>query len=268
MMNQEVEMEEQPALGLSWRLTWRLPLFFLHVFIVLPFVLLCFLPGLQGLQTGGMKLQQRAQRFWQRQLLRIFGIRRRVHGRLPSGAALVVANHISWLDIVVLHSIWPMALVAKDEIRRWPLVGRLAAVAGTLFIVRGQARSRQRVSSRMAAMLRRGDRVGVFPEGGISPEYGVGRFHSALFAPAIRARRPVVPVAIRYQRGSEDLHEAFVMRRGENFIRNFFRLLSQPASEVQVMIGEALFDWEEGRRHLAEQAAAVVRDFYNQSWQP
>lgn len=251
-----------PPFRTPWRLAWRLPLFFLHILIGLPLTLMCFLPGLARLPARGMSLRTRAHMTWQRVTLRLFGVRMQVSGRLPDGACLVVANHISWLDIVLLQALWPMWMVAKAEIRDWPLIGWLAEAGGTLFIVRGKSESRLRVSRRMAALLRRGDRVGIFPEGGIRPDPGVGRFHAPLFGPAIRTQTPVVPVAIRYQRES-DLHEEFVFGAGENFLRNFLRLLSEPPSTARLMIGAPLVEYDSGRRRLAERAGAVVKEFYD-----
>jgi 1-acyl-sn-glycerol-3-phosphate acyltransferase len=252
-----------PPFRTPWRLIWRAPLFLLHLLVGLPLTLLCFLPGISRIPAGGMSLRKRAHRTWQRVSLRLFGVRLSISGRLPEGGCLVVANHISWLDILVLQAVWPMWLVAKSEIRGWLLIGWLAEVGGTLFIVRGRLESRQRISRRMAALLRRGERVGIFPEGGIRPEPGVGRFHAPLFGPAIRSRNPVVPVALRYERDGADLHEEFVFGPGENFIRNFFRLMAEAPLTARVMIGEPVVDYDNGRRPLAERAGAVVKDFYD-----
>lgn len=254
-------MRSRPPFHQPWRLLWRLPLFLLHIFIGLPLTLLCFLPGVGRLPIMGMRLNQRAHRRWQRTTLRLFGMRMDVSGRLPDGPALIVANHISWLDIVLLQALWPMWLVAKAEIRSWPLIGWLAQMGGTLFIVRGSQASRQKIARRMAALMRRGERIGIFPEGGIRPQRGVKRFHAPLFGPAIRTRLPVVPVAIRYERG-HDLHSEFVLGPDESFLRNFFRLLAAAPSTGRIMIGEPILDYDSGRRHLAERAGAVVKEYY------
>lgn len=251
-----------PAFRTPWRLAWRLPLFALHVLIGLPLALLCFLPGIKRIPIYGIPLRERAHRTWQRLTLRLFGVRMAVSGRLPDGPALVVANHISWLDIVMLQALWPMWLVAKAEIRAWPLIGWLAQVGGTLFIVRGKLESRQKIIRRMGALMHRGDRIGIFPEGGIRPDRGVNRFHAPLFAPAIRTRMPVVPVAIRYERDT-DLHEEFVFGPGESFLRNFFRLMAEAPLTGRIMIGEPILDYDNGRRRLAEKAGAVVKDYYD-----
>lgn len=250
-----------PKGGLSWRLVWRLPLLLLHLFVGTSLTLLTFLPGIRNINAGGMRLHQRSHQWWSRIMLRIFGVRLQVQGRLPDGPCLVVSNHISWMDIVLLHALWPVWLVAKAEIRGWPVIGRLATLAGTLYIKRGSEASRRRVNRRMGALLKRGERVGIFPEGGISPAPGVKRFHARLFAAAIRANVPVVPVAIRYYRDG-DLYSIMLFGPGESFFMNLLRLLSQPPCLGQLMVGSPILADEHGRSGLARRSHEVVKSFY------
>ena len=246
---------------MGWPLLWRLPLLFVYLVFLLPLAVLSFLPGIRELPVGGMKLHMWAHRQWMRGLIFVFGIRLRICGQLPAPPALVVANHISWFDIPLLHALWPMGLVAKAEIRHWPLIGRLATIAGSIYIQRGNPQSRQRVNRRMAARLRRGEMIGVFPEGGIKPERGVQRFHARLFGSAIRARAPIVPLAIRYWNG-HDLHDVVVFAPGQTLIGNLLRLLAYRRIEAQVMIGEILDDHMPGRDELARRAQGTVSALY------
>ena len=251
----------QPRSSLiGWPLLWRLPLLLVYL-LLLPLLLLTFLPRIRNLPVGNMKLHMSAHRLWMRGLVVVFGMRLRVSGQLPLPPALVVANHISWFDIAVLHALWPMGLVAKAEIRSWPLIGRLATIAGSIYIQRGNQQSRQRVNRRMAARLRRGEMIGVFPEGGISAQRGVQRFHARLFGSAIRARAPIVPVAIRYW-SDGDRHDDVVFSPGQNLFSNMLRLLSHPRMEVQVMIARAITDHMPGRDLLARQAQTTVSALY------
>jgi 1-acyl-sn-glycerol-3-phosphate acyltransferase len=194
-------------------------------------------------------------------MLRVIGCRLQIKGQLPDRVGLVVANHITWLDIVVLHAVWPIWLVAKAEIRNWPLVGILAHLAGTLFIQRGSDESRRRIGRRMTALLKRGEFVGVFPEGGILPGRGVKRFHARLFAPALRAGVPAIPVSIRYDRAG-DLHDALVFGAGESFAGNFFRTLRQAPFEARVVIGEPVRGEIGQRNRLAQACYEVVEASY------
>jgi 1-acyl-sn-glycerol-3-phosphate acyltransferase len=243
------------------RLIWRLPLLLIHIVIGIPLVLLSFLPGIRQVPVGSMRLHQWTHRAWSRTMLRIIGCRLRVAGELPEQAGLVVANHITWLDIVVLHAVWPIWLVAKAEIRDWPMVGVLAHLAGTLFIHRGSEASRKRIGRRMTALLKRGEFVGIFPEGGIFPARGVKRFHARLFAPALRAQVPAIPVSIRYQ-GDDDLHDKLVFATGQTFFGNFLRTLRRAPYEARVVIGEPVLGVVGQRRQLASICNEVVEASY------
>jgi 1-acyl-sn-glycerol-3-phosphate acyltransferase len=134
---------------------------------------------------------------WSRRLLRILGIRVEVSGRVGQ-RSLIVANHVSWVDIFVLNATFPTAFVAKAEVRRWPFFGWLAAKTDTLFIERGKGRQAQQMSAVMAGLLGEERRVAFFPEGTTTDGSKVLAFHAALFQPAIEAGAHVQPVAIRY----------------------------------------------------------------------
>ena len=143
------------------------------------------------------------KRRWSRQLLETLGI----HLKLGAGeaaqrasipAGLVVANHISWLDIFVINALTPAAFVSKDDVARWPLIGWLCANTETIFLERGSRAAAQRTRETMIAALRAGRHVTVFPEGTTSGGECVLPFHAALFQGAIDAGVPVVPLALRY----------------------------------------------------------------------
>ena len=135
---------------------------------------------------------------WSRQLLVILGIRLDVQGQARPGAKLVVANHVSWLDIVAINSVVPSRFVSKADVADWPLVGRLVTVAGTLYLVRERRRDAMRVLGLMAKALQEGHTVAVFPEGTTGTGHDVMHFHANLLQAAIDAPAPVQPVVLRY----------------------------------------------------------------------
>lgn len=135
---------------------------------------------------------------WARAILRVLGIRVRISGRLPKRRALLVANHVSWLDTIVLLAVVPCRLLAKTEVRGWPVVGRLAAATGTVFIDRSRPRALPATVAGVAGALRDGAVVAVFPEGTTGCGETVGPFRPALFQAAVDARVPVAPVTLGY----------------------------------------------------------------------
>jgi len=143
-----------------------------------------------------LKLKQR----WSRRLLSVLGVELRVAGTSPQG--LLVANHISFLDIFVITSVAPAIFVSKDEVRHWPLIGWLATRADTLFLERGSRSAAQRARAALVERLAAGDRAAIFPEGTTTNGEKVLPFHGALFQAAIDAGAPVTPVALRYVHAS------------------------------------------------------------------
>lgn len=245
-----------------WRYLYRGPLLLLHVLVGIPLALIAFLPGIRRVRIGPCTLQVHAHRLWCIGMMRVCGIRPVASGPpLPRGAALLVANHISWIDILLLHGVYPARFVAKQEISRWPLVGVLAGIVGTIYIQRGNADSRQRAQRRIAAFLRRGDKVAIFPEGGINPNPGVGRFHGRLMAAAIRTGAPLVPVALKYVR-DRDLHDLVVFGPGENFVQNLLRIMGQPPFKGLVVFGEQIPAVAGRRSDLARRSQQSVSNLY------
>ncbi|MDQ0988416.1 1-acyl-sn-glycerol-3-phosphate acyltransferase [Streptomyces sp. V2I9] len=148
----------------------------------------------------------RLTRRWARAVPRAFGVRVTVRHHAPgpvTGGELVVANHISWLDVPLVASVLPGRMVAKSEVRRWPLLGPLAALGGTLFIDRDRLRALPGAVRDIATALRSGSRVVVFPEGSTWCGRGGGPFRPAVFQAAIDADATVRPVRIAYRTGPD-----------------------------------------------------------------
>ncbi|HEY4075238.1 MAG TPA: lysophospholipid acyltransferase family protein [Herbaspirillum sp.] len=156
-------------------------------------------------------------RRWSARLVHICGLKiaiRDPHAYLkaaPADAqaqALMVANHISWLDIFVINSLEPCRFVAKSDIRGWPLVGWLCARTGTIFISRGRPRDVRTIYQGLVASIKAGDRIAFFPEGTTAEQGSLLPFHPNLFEAAIDAGVPVQPYALRYLDDAGALHQA------------------------------------------------------------
>ena len=142
-------------------------------------------------------------RWWSAKLLRIVGLEVRVHGEAPTdgaAAAMIAANHVSWLDIFVISSVRPTRFIAKSEIRDWPIAGWIVERAGTIFIRREKRRDTARINDRVHAALVEGDCVGLFPEGTTTEGDTLLKFHSSLFEPAVANAANVHPCGVRYER--------------------------------------------------------------------
>ena len=135
---------------------------------------------------------------WSRRLLEILGVRLDVTLSGVEPASLIVANHISWLDIYALNAARPMAFVAKDDVRSWPLVGWLARHSDTVFLRRGSRAPIRTVNAEVGELLGAGKDVALFPEGTTSDGTQLLAFHAALLQAAVTGGRPLQPVAIAY----------------------------------------------------------------------
>ncbi|MFE9257756.1 lysophospholipid acyltransferase family protein [Streptomyces sp. NPDC006879] len=151
----------------------------------------------------GPRQRSRAVRAWARALVRGFGVRIRISGTgacLPlAHGSLVVANHISWLDIPLVASVAPSRMLAKSEIGRWPVLGLLASCGGTLFVDRERLRALPATVDRLAGVLRTGSSVTVYPEGSTWCGRSSGRFRPAAFQAALDAGVAVQPIRITYR---------------------------------------------------------------------
>ena len=235
----------------SLRYAWRVPQLLLHAFVALPLALLALNPLAARVRIGRTTFEKAMIRWWSARLVRIFGLRIRRFGEPLPGAVLYVANHISWLDIELMHSQRPVSFVAKSEIAGWPFVGWLASRAGTIFHRRGNADSLNAVMATVVQRLREGEPVGVFPEGGSGHGDRVGTFHARIFQTALDADVPVQPVALRYGRdGRQDARVPF--GRKESFFTNFLRVLGNPPMDAEIHFLEPVPATPEARRRMAE----------------
>ncbi len=240
----------------------RTPLLLLHIFAGLPITLVMINPLTARWRIGGERVDHKAIRWWQTNLMRVFGFRVRRFGTPLHGKSFFVANHVSWLDITLLHSQSAASFVAKSEIERWPLVGWLAKRGGTIYHRRGSNESLSAVTDLMVERLDSAQAVAVFPEGGTTDGRSIRTFHARIFQAAFAAQAPVQPVALRYgEGGSAQMAVAFGPH--ENFLQNFLRLLGEPSRVAEVHFLEPLTPDDEGRRKLAEAARDRILSVMN-----
>ncbi|SKC81978.1 lyso-ornithine lipid acyltransferase [Burkholderia sp. CF099] len=205
--------------------------------------------------------QQRLElnRAWSLRMLQLCGMRLVVHNdgaRLDEGV-LVVANHISWIDIYVINAWRPTPFVSKAEIRKWPVVGWLAEQLGTVFIQREKRSDAKRIMHELADRLNAGELMCVFPEGTTSDGVQLLPFHANMFQAAVSASRPVQPVCMMYEdaQGRQSTAPAYIgeLSLGESLDA----LLRGGPLTAHVYVGAPLAPGAD-RRLLAAEAQASV----------
>jgi 1-acyl-sn-glycerol-3-phosphate acyltransferase len=201
-------------------------------------------------------------RWWSAGLLRAMGLTLQVSGVTPRpGATLIVANHISWLDIAAIHAAAPHArFVSKADVLHWPLLGRLIRNAGTLFIERERKRDALRVVHAMADALKAGDTVAIFPEGttGAGPE--PLPFHANLLQAAVATGTPVQPVVLRFADARVAYSEAAVYIGQTTLLQSMWRVASAQGLCAHVQILPPVATPHADRRALAEHLRQLIRE--------
>ncbi|SCK09647.1 1-acyl-sn-glycerol-3-phosphate acyltransferase [Vogesella sp. LIG4] len=198
---------------------------------------------------------------WSQQLLHILAIKVKVTGQAPGvypPHTLVVANHVSWLDIFALNSVTVSRFVAKKELRDWPLAGFLIKSAGTLFIDRSKRRDTSQVNKQLAAALHNGDCMAVFPEATTSDGTGLLPFKSSLFEAARLAGATVQPVAIRYVSPGGHYCASAAYAGDTSFGQSLWAVLSTRAMVVELSFTAAMPAADASRFALSESSRSAI----------
>jgi len=221
------------------------------------------LPGLLAHQRVTAEAQRDAVRrrwveIWADALLRIFGVSAIVRSGAPAGEApgrgrLVVANHRSTADVLLLLRTFGGRMVSRADLSGWPLLGAAARAAGTLFVDRANAASGATAVRSIRSRLAAGDTVIVFPEGTTFPDDEVRPFHAGAFVAATRSDADIVPVGLAYQTGSG---AAFV---GETFPAHLARMAAASPSRVALCVGDAVPSGSSKASALRDAAQAEVQ---------
>jgi len=239
----------------SFRAVLKLARALLHILVGFFTILLVF-P-----RIGPEQRQMRTQ-VWSIGMLRLIGIELVVKGNPAlNGPLLLVANHMSWLDITALHAARFCRFVSKADIKKWPFIGLLASGIGTLFIERESRRDAMRVVHHMTASLQAGDVLGVFPEGTTTDGTGLLPFHANLFQAAITANAPIQPVALQFidtTTGQRSTAPCYV--GDDTLAESVWRTLTAVNIAVVINFGEPQFPAGRDRRTLALALQQAVAD--------
>jgi len=206
--------------------------------------------------------QFRVTRIWNKKLLNILNIGIQINGQLQheSGreGCMVVSNHVSWLDIIVLNAIHPLCFISKLEVRGWPVIGWLSRRSGTIFIERAMRRDAAMINLHVSTLLKQGVCIGLFPEGTTTDGKQVGHFHSALIQPAIDAGIRLCPVSLRYQDENGALSAAAAFIGETTLVQSIWNILRCSSLNVSVQFATALPTTSKNRRLLARTAQAAI----------
>ena len=209
-------------------------------------------------KIGAAEKEAKVQ-WWAAKTLQLMGLTLRVEGAMPAGPLLIVANHVSWLDIMALHAVCPQArFVSKADVRSWPVLSKLFDAAGTLFLERERKRDALRVVHLMAEALRDGQVVAVFPEGTTSDGRSLLPFHANLLQAAISARVDVQPVALRYADSTEHISPVVEYIGDTTLLQSLWRVACGDGVTVHVRLLPPAATADVERRPLAAALQAQI----------
>ncbi|MDX1811728.1 MAG: lysophospholipid acyltransferase family protein [Gammaproteobacteria bacterium] len=176
---------------------------------------------------------KQAIQVWMKMLCRILGLQVNASYRSANTPVMLVANHVSWLDIIAIGSLIPTRFVAKNEVRQWPVIGNLARRGGTLFIKRNNRKSACETNLQIANVLTENQRIMIFPEGTTTEGLSTLAFKPALFEACRIAKCDIQPVAIRYWRNNT-LDPIAPYIQDDSFITHLWRIMRAPETQIDL----------------------------------
>ena len=178
-------------------------------------------------------------------------------GELPEQGTLLVSNHISWLDIIVIGQYLPAYFVAKSDILSWPVIGYLSKQGGTIFIRRGDKKHIKATTEKMVWVLKQNSNIIAFPEATTTQGDEVLGFHASLFQPALLTRSAIQPVALQYQ-GIAKQQAPFV--GDDDFIPHLIKMLSLDKIEVHVSFLPVIKSSGKNRHSVGVEARVMISE--------
>ncbi len=202
-----------------------------------------------------------------RTMLRLIGVRLAMTGPMPKPGTLIVANHMSWFDIIVIGAVMPLSFIAKSEVKSWPLFGQLARLQNTVFVDRRRGRHALAEKNAIAARLGQGDSIVLFAEGTSTDGLRVLPFKSTLFS-AVEGldNVPVQAMTMAYTR----IHDMAMGRRQRmaygwigdmTLLPHFFFMLAGPPISVDIVFHPPVKNTAQmSRKEMAEILHRQVSD--------
>ena len=207
--------------------------------------------------VGGRGRAVRKRR-WSRQLLAILSVRLDLQPTDAPVGSLIVANHVSWLDIFSIHALRPAAFISKADVRDWPFIGWWAAQNDTVFLQRGSRGHARLVNARIDALLNAGIDVVVFPEGLTTDGTHLLSFHAALLQPAIETGRPILPLALSYHDADGMLSQAPSFAGETTLKQCFSAILACRSLTVRIVPAPPIDSAGKNRRELSQLARTAI----------
>jgi len=199
-------------------------------------------------------------RLWFEKILIIVGIKTKIIGKIKKGNYLIISNHSSWLDIIILGSTFKTTFLSKIEVSKWPIIGRITTAVDMLFIDRGAKNAASLAVNGISKFILHDRNVTIFPEGTSSGGKKLLKFKPRLFASIIDTNSPVQCVIIKYPYKNKNIHPSVPFTRKDSLFLNILKVLFQNNITAEVTICELIDVNGKDRRSIANECYDIVKN--------
>jgi len=199
-------------------------------------------------------------RLWFKKILDIIEIKTIIKGEIKTGNYLIISNHSSWLDIIILGSTFKTTFLSKIEVSRWPIIGKITTAVDMLFINRGAKNAATLAVDGISEFIENNRNVTIFPEGTSSGGKGLLKFKPRLFASCINANCPVQCVIIKYPYKNKNIHPSVPFVRGNSLFLNILKVLFRNDIVAEITISELVNTKDKDRKSVAHECYEIVKN--------
>ena len=198
-------------------------------------------------------------RLWFEKILKIINIKTKINGEVKKGNYLIISNHSSWLDIIILGSIFKTTFLSKIEVSRWPIIGIITTAVDMLFIDRGAKDAATQAVDGISKFITHNRNVTIFPEGTSSGGKNLLKFKPRLFASCIDAGCPVQCVIIKYPHKSKKINPCVPFLRKNSLFFSIIKILFQKKIDAEITISDLVHTENKDRKTIANECYEVVK---------
>jgi len=198
-------------------------------------------------------------RLWFKKILDIIEIKTIIKGEIKAGNYLIISNHSSWLDIIILGSTFKTTFLSKIEVSRWPIIGKITTAVDIMFINRGEKNAATLAVDGISEFIENNRSVTIFPEGTSSGGKGLLKFKPRLFASCINTNCPVQCVIIKYPYKNKNIHPSVPFVRGNSLFLNILKVLFQNDIVAEITISELVSTKDKNRKSVANECYEIVK---------
>lgn len=199
-------------------------------------------------------------RLWFKRILDIIEVKVHIKGNVKNGNYIIISNHSSWLDIIILGSTFKTTFLSKIEVSKWPIIGKITTAVDMLFIDRGSKNASSEAVNNISKFIINKRNVTIFPEGTSSGGKSLLKFKPRLFASCIETNCPIQCVIIKYPYKNKKMHPKVPFVRGNSLFLSILKILFQNDIVAEVTISDLVSPTGKDRKSISNECYAIVKE--------